>query len=105
MRRAKKYKNSSSAQHYDQIRFRFHTAWVTLSRRALRPAMEEVASIADAGGHGTRVEAASTGAYPQYPSKPPRRLTGVISASGHNRPSRSLSEAREIDVTFVALAT
>ena len=27
MRRAKKHKNSSSARHYDQIRFRFHTAW------------------------------------------------------------------------------
>jgi hypothetical protein len=48
--------------------------------------MEEVASIADAGEHGTRVEAASTGACSQYPSKPPRRLTGVISALGHNRP-------------------
>jgi hypothetical protein len=28
MRRAKKRKNSSSARHYDQIRFRFYTAWV-----------------------------------------------------------------------------
>jgi hypothetical protein len=28
MRRAKKHKNASSARHYDQIRFRFHTAWV-----------------------------------------------------------------------------
>ena len=27
MRRAKKHKNSSSARHYDQIGFRFHTAW------------------------------------------------------------------------------
>jgi hypothetical protein len=27
-RRAKKRKNSSSARHYDQIRFRFRTAWV-----------------------------------------------------------------------------
>src|SRR6516162_847346 len=27
-RRAKKRKNLSSARHYDQIRFRFHTAWV-----------------------------------------------------------------------------
>src|ERR1700730_13303649 len=27
MRKAKKRKNSSSARHYDQIRFRFHTAW------------------------------------------------------------------------------
>jgi hypothetical protein len=26
--RAKKRKNSSSARRYDQIRFRFHTAWV-----------------------------------------------------------------------------
>jgi hypothetical protein len=28
MRRAKKCKNSSCARHYDQIRFRFRTAWV-----------------------------------------------------------------------------
>ena len=26
--RAKKCRNLSSAQHYDQIRFRFYTAWV-----------------------------------------------------------------------------
>ena len=32
MRRAKKHKNSSSARHYDQIRFRFHTAWVIRDR-------------------------------------------------------------------------
>jgi hypothetical protein len=42
-RRAKKRKNSSSAQHYDQIRFRFRTAWVNSSgvdnerRRQLYP--------------------------------------------------------------------
>jgi len=48
--------------------------------------MEEVASIADAEGHGTRVEAASTGACPQYPSKPPPGPTGVISGLGHNLP-------------------
>jgi hypothetical protein len=29
MRRTEKRKNSSSARHCDQIRFRFHTAWVT----------------------------------------------------------------------------
>ena len=32
MRRAKKHKNASSARHYDQIRFRFHTAWAQSDR-------------------------------------------------------------------------
>ena len=35
MRRAKKHKNSSSARHYDQIRFRFHTAWAHRYRTEL----------------------------------------------------------------------
>jgi hypothetical protein len=48
--------------------------------------MEEVASIADAGGHGTRFAAATTGPCPQYPSKPPPGPTGVISALGQNLP-------------------
>ncbi len=51
--------------------------------------MEEVASIADARGHGTRFAAKTTGPCPQYPSKPPPGPTGVISAlglGGHCRP-------------------
>jgi hypothetical protein len=34
--RAEKRKNSSSARRYDQIRFRFHTAWTHLRHRARR---------------------------------------------------------------------
>src|SRR5215510_437994 len=36
MRRAKKRKNLSSARHYDQIRFRFHTHGVIPDRATLR---------------------------------------------------------------------
>jgi hypothetical protein len=35
MRRAKKPKNSSSARHYDQIIFCFHTAWAINSRQMM----------------------------------------------------------------------
>src|SRR6266403_1429735 len=41
MRRAKKRKNLSSARHYDQIRFRFHT-WGNSGHRAI-PTLEESA--------------------------------------------------------------
>src|SRR6516165_10901820 len=34
--RAKKCRNLSSAQHYDQIRFRFYTAWVKTRSRLFR---------------------------------------------------------------------
>jgi hypothetical protein len=36
MRRAKKQKNLSSARHYDQIRFRFHTTKTHLCHRGSR---------------------------------------------------------------------
>jgi hypothetical protein len=48
--------------------------------------MEEVASIADAEGHGTQLAAETTGPCPQYPSKPPPGRTGVISALGQDLP-------------------
>jgi hypothetical protein len=40
--RAKKRENSSSARRYDQIRFRFHTAWVNSRRRASWPAWKNL---------------------------------------------------------------
>jgi hypothetical protein len=73
--------------------------------------MEEVASIADEGGHGTRFAVETTGPCPQYPSKPPRGPTGVISALGQQethalqqKTSWPLPPAREADVAFPPLA-
>jgi hypothetical protein len=49
-RRAEKSKNSSSARHYDQIRFRFRTAW-TQSRHRLCAAAFETMLIGRAAEH------------------------------------------------------
>jgi len=71
MRRAKKHKNSSCARHYDQVRFRFHTAWThSVNLRRLIAALRKVqqpfsdwrplpASIA--GGAGARPDHSISG--------------------------------------------
>jgi hypothetical protein len=46
--RAKKRKNSCSARCYDQIRFRFHTAWVSCRRQT----MSALATAFAESGHG-----------------------------------------------------
>jgi hypothetical protein len=45
--RAKKCKNSSSAQRYNQIRFRFHTAWYECGRLNLLVAVYVARAIAE----------------------------------------------------------
>ena len=45
-----------------------------------------LAPKADAGGHGTRLRAASTRERPQYPRKRPCRAATAASALGHNLP-------------------
>jgi hypothetical protein len=44
---AKKRKNSSFARHYDQIRFRFHTAWVKSGYGGRSTGMSAVPQTAD----------------------------------------------------------
>src|SRR5271168_778232 len=43
--RAKKCKNSSFARHYDQIRFRFRTAWTLSSHRRARLAAQLITRV------------------------------------------------------------
>jgi hypothetical protein len=45
MRRAKKHKNASSARHYDQIRFRFHTAWVKSVMASVRQLLPQFTQL------------------------------------------------------------
>jgi hypothetical protein len=56
--RAKKCKNSSSAQRYNQISFGFHTAWVIRDRvePAVAPAMSALAPFATENGVPKRRE-------------------------------------------------
>jgi hypothetical protein len=54
MRRAKKHKSSSSARHYDQIRFRFHTSWVINCRAGHGPSAAARHLITDTNAGGRR---------------------------------------------------
>jgi hypothetical protein len=52
----------------------------------LRDGHEEVASIADAGGHGMRFAAETTGPCPQYPSKPPTTMEKSSPLTSRSQP-------------------
>ena len=60
MRRAKKRKNLSSARHYDQIRFRFHTAKTQLRHRL------RIGEATDCSGQGCAVTQLCLGYQQQH---------------------------------------
>jgi hypothetical protein len=62
-------------------------------------ATAELASIPDAGEHGTRFAAETTGPCPQYPSKPPPGPATVDSEMGQiSDPEFALADRRHASV-------
>jgi len=66
--RAKKCRNLSSAQHYDQIRFRFYTAWVK-NRMASDPRYVSFRRQRTSGGTGLPPRCAMYGGRPRCKGK------------------------------------